>query len=80
MLIEYTLKLTSDKAPEFKEGLGKGVVCIQEVDFKGATEEDLKSPAFQRQISDMGDQLLNKHFTYEIKVTEKQHALIIGKD
>ena len=80
MLIEYTLKLTNDKAPEFKKGFGKGVICIQEVDFKGATKEDLKSPAFLRQISEMGDKLLNKHFTYEIKLTEEEHALIISKD
>lgn len=68
MIIEYNLKIKGENLPEFKDGFGEGVVMIQEVEFKGATEADLESPLFQRQIDDMGLQLMRECFEYKINI------------
>lgn len=55
MELKFTIKIKDEQNPPiFKDELGKGVLQTIIVDFKGATEEDLKNnPMFITQIHDM---------------------------
>ena len=59
MEIRYTIKI-KDKhnAPEFKKGMGKGVLAIQDAIYKEVTDKDFESPVFQGYILDFKRQLL----------------------
>lgn len=77
MDIEYTVKIrASQNPPEFKKGLGKGVVAKLVVEFKGATKKDLKSPMFQMQIHEQAEKFLNEHFEVTKKIVRKNHRII----
>lgn len=61
MEIKYTIKIKdSHNAPEFKEGMGKGVIATQIVDFK--TDQDLNSPMVQSSIFSFADKMLHDWF------------------
>jgi len=63
MEIKYTIKIKDEHNPPiFDKKLGKGVLATQIADFKGATEEDLKTPNFQRQIFELSEKLKNEWF------------------
>ena len=74
MELEYTIKIRdSHNPPEFKEGLGKGVLVIQDVLYrKIKNEDDLKDPSFQRHIFEYSQELLEKWFEVVVKVKEKK--------
>lgn len=57
MELRFTIKIKDEKNPPiFNEELGKGVLQTIIVDFKGATEEDLKNnPQFIRQVWELMD-------------------------
>lgn len=65
MEIKFTIKIKDEKNPpvfsdKFGE-MGKGVLGTVVVDFKGATEDDLKNnPMFWKQIHEMMDQIVEE--------------------
>jgi hypothetical protein len=75
MDIEYTIKI-KDKhnPPTFDEKLGQGVVSKVVVTFKGATEENLKSPLFQRQVFEQAEEFLKDWFEVTFKQVEDEGA------
>lgn len=64
MKVRYTIKIKDGhNAPEFKKGLGKGVVNIEEVEYAGIkSEEDLKATRFQAYIMEYSRDLLEQWF------------------
>lgn len=64
MKIRYTIKIKDEhNAPEFKKGMGKGVVAIQDCVYKTIeSDEDFKSTSFQRHIFEFSKELLEQWF------------------
>jgi len=64
MKIRYTIKIKDEhNAPEFKKGMGKGVVAIQDCDYKTIeTEEQLKDLSFQHHVIQFSRELLEQWF------------------
>jgi hypothetical protein len=64
MKVRYTVKIKDGhNAPEFKKGLGKGVVNIEEVEYAGIkSEEDLKSTRYQAYFMEYSRKLLDEWF------------------
>jgi hypothetical protein len=59
MEIKFTLKIKDEKNPPVFSEMGKGVLQTIVVDFKGATEDDLKNnPMLWKQIHEMMDQII----------------------
>ncbi len=72
MEIKYTIRIKeAQKPPVFDDKLGKGVLATQVVIFKGATEEDLKSPSFQRQIYEQGEQMKKEWIEVDYEIIKK---------
>lgn len=64
MEIRYTIKIRDEhNPPEFKKGMGKGVLVIEEAVYKTIkTEEDLKSIQFKNHVVQFSMELLEKWF------------------
>lgn len=69
MELKFTIKIKDERNPPiFSKDLGKGVLEKIVVDFKTATEEDLKNnPMFHLKINDMIKDLIDNciEVTYE---------------
>jgi len=77
MEIEYTIKI-KDKhnPPEFKEGLGKGVLMTVIADFKGLTKEDMENdPVVQLQITELAEHQLKEYVEVSYKVKDDETGL-----
>ena len=74
MEIEYTIRIREKhNPPEFKEGLGKGVVAIQSFEYKKIkTEKDLNEPSVQRHIFEFSKELLEDWFEVIPTVIKKK--------
>ena len=74
MEITYTIKIKGKhNPPEFKKGMGKGVVSIQVVEHKDMTEEDLEDPSFIRHVyCDYVQELLDDWFEVVVTVKDKK--------
>lgn len=69
MEIKYTVRIKLEhNPPVFKDEFGAGVIATQIADFKGATEQDLKSPNFQRQMHELAEKIKNEwiEVVYEV--------------
>ena len=62
MKVRYTIKIKDGhNAPEFKKGLGKGVIYFEDVEYAGIkSEEDLKAARFQAHIMEYSRELLEQ--------------------
>jgi len=72
MEIKYTIKIKNKhNPPVFDKKLGKGVVATVNVEFKGAKDENLKSPLFIRQLYEQSQEFLNDYFEVTYKKVRK---------
>jgi len=62
--VEYTIKLKDNiNAPEFKEGMGKGVVSKVTIEYKDVDDEEFKTnPSIQNGIIEQMDKFILEHF------------------
>lgn len=77
MIVNFTVKLKTKGEndtviPTFKKELGQGVVEIRTLEFVGATEKDLKSPMFQKQIFETAEDLLHEWFEVKVDLINKK--------
>jgi len=72
MELKYIVKVKdSYNPPEFKVGMGKGVLWTQEVDYKKIkTNEDLNSPTFQCEALSFSRELLEEIFEVKIEIID----------
>ena len=69
MEIKYTIKIKDKQnPPTFDERLGKGIVEERIVDFKDATEDDLKKPMFLKHVYDLAEELKNEWFEVKFEI------------
>ena len=60
--IKYTIKVKDEhNPPEFKLGLGKGVISTQVINFN-ITDEDFDSAKFQAHIFELAEKMLHDWF------------------
>ncbi len=72
MEIKYTVKIKDEQDPPvFDEKLGKGVLATQVAVFKNFTEDDLKSPMFQRHIYELGEKMKNDWIEVDFEIIKK---------
>jgi hypothetical protein len=63
----FTIKVREEHKPkEFKEGVGRGVLYIKEVDFK-ISDEDAEQPMFTVNLLGYASKLLNEIMTVKIE-------------
>lgn len=72
MKLRYTIKIKDEhNPPEFKKGMGKGVVATQDVVYKTIeTEEQLKDPSFQHHVFNFSQELLEQWFEVTAEVID----------
>lgn len=72
MELKYTIKIRDKyNPPEFKNGMGKGVLRTQEVNYKTIkTVEDFNSPTFQCEALSFSRDLLEDFFEVTIEIVD----------
>jgi len=73
MEIQFTIKIRDEhNPPEFKEGMGKGVLQTQVAVYDTITEEEFKSSSFQGHVFSFGDELLHKLMEVKIEIVDPE--------
>lgn len=76
MELKFTLKIKGNgknKPPEFKKGLGAGVLEIRVLDFIGAKKKDLKSPMFHKQLHETVEGIIGEWIEVKIETVKKKN-------
>ena len=76
MELQFTLKIKGSgkkNPPEFKKGLGAGVLEIRVLDFIGAKKKDLKSPMFHRQLHETIEGIISEWIEVKVEILTKKN-------